>query len=129
MSLLRLAFWLGLLVLLLPTDAQQQARFSSFAQNAMERLTSFCDRNGKTCSTGSDVWSTFVRKAEFGMRLVGDLLGAGGRRVPEPGSAGPASGSSPPPVAPPYDRRSAGAPGDALPPPDVYRPPWRAPGR
>jgi hypothetical protein len=128
MSLLRLAFWLGLLVLLLPTDAQQQARFSSFAQNAMVRLTSFCDRNGTTCTTGSDVWSTFLRKAEFGMRLVGDLLGAGGRGLPEPGPAGPASGSSPPPAMP-YDKRAAGPSADALAPPDVYRPPWRAPGR
>ena len=41
MSLLRLAFWLALLVLLLPTDAQQQARFSHFANNAFERLTTF----------------------------------------------------------------------------------------
>ena len=84
MSLLRLAFWLALLVLLLPTDAAQQARFTSFASSALERLTTFCDRNAKSCDVGAAAWATFLRKAEFGMRLVGDLIGAGGRQSPEP---------------------------------------------
>ncbi len=127
MSLLRLAFWLGLLVLLLPTDAQQQARFSGFAQNAMARLTTFCDRNDRTCSAGSEVWSTFLRKAEFGMRLVGDLLGAGGRRAAESGSPPPPSPSVAPPGAS-YDRRP-GYPQGAPQPSDPYNPPWRPPGR
>jgi hypothetical protein len=123
MSLLRLAFWLALLVLLLPTDAQQQARFSNFANNAFGRLTTFCDRNGRTCEVGSDVWGTFLKKAEFGVRLMGDLLGAGGRQVPEP--AAPAPGSS---REPPRDRRTGTAdPRGTLSPPDLYQPPWRGP--
>jgi hypothetical protein len=128
MSLLRLAFWLGLLVLLLPTDAQQQARFTSFAQNAMDRLTGFCDRNGRTCSAGSEVWATFLRKAEFGVRLVGDLLGAGGRRGPVSGSAAPPVPPAPPPGAP-HDRRPRYPQGSLQPPADLYQPSWRAPGR
>ncbi|HXE86403.1 MAG TPA: hypothetical protein VN524_06340 [Hyphomicrobiaceae bacterium] len=129
MSLIRLAFWLGLLVLLLPTDAQQQARFSTFAGNAVERVGSFCDRNGRTCAAGSEVWATFLRKAEFGMRLVGDLLGAGGRRPVEPGPQGapPAATSGVPPAAP-YDRRPGNRQGTVR-PSDGYQPPWRAPGR
>jgi hypothetical protein len=129
MSLVRLAFWLGLLVLLLPTDAQQQARFSNFAGNAMDRLTSFCDRNGRTCAAGSEVWATFLRKAEFGVRLVGDLLGAGGRRSAEPAPQGapPTAAPGGPPVAP-YDRPAANPRGSPR-PSDVYQPPWRTPGR
>jgi len=122
MSLLKLAFWLGLLVLLLPTDAQQQARFSTFAGNAVERVGSFCDRNGRTCAAGSEVWATFLRKAEFGVRLIGDLLGAGGRQPAEP-AAGPR-----PPAGSPYDQRP-GNPRGTLRPSDLYQPPWRAPGR
>jgi hypothetical protein len=124
MSLLRLAFWLALLVLLLPTDAQQQARFSNFANTAMERFTTFCDRNDRTCSVGSQVWSTFLRKAEFGIRLVGDLLGAGGRQAPQ------VSEGAPPPPGPARDRRAGKAdPRGTLAPPDHYRPPWRGPAR
>jgi hypothetical protein len=146
MSMLRLAFWLALLVLLLPTDAQQQARFSNFATNAMQRLTTFCDRNSTSCTVGEQAWSTFVKKAEFGVRLVGDLLGAGGRQMaaqvpqqptgpqgpgtgPSPGSAlgpGPGSGGG----SPPYDRRPGRAdPRGTLSPPDQYQPPWRGPAR
>jgi hypothetical protein len=126
MSLLRLAFWLALLVLLLPTDAQQQARFSHFANNAFERLTTFCDRNGTTCAVGSQVWATFLKKAEFGVRLVGDLLGVGGQQQP-PEPAVPAPG---PARDPTRDRRPARPdPRGTLSPSDLYQPPWRGPAR
>jgi hypothetical protein len=118
MSILRLAFWLALIVLLLPTDAAQQARFSNFANTAMERVATFCDRNGKTCAVGAEVWATFLRKAEFGVRLVGDLLGAGGRQAPDAAHPAPEkrAGRSDPRVAPPS-------------PADLYQPPWRPPAR
>jgi hypothetical protein len=130
MSLLRLAFWLALLVLLLPTDAAQQARFTSFASSALERLTTFCDRNSKSCDVGATAWETFLRKAEFGVRLVGDLVGAGGRQRPEEGRP-----DTPPPA---YDKRLP--PGKrlgttdyphhgTLAPSDLYDPPWRGPKR
>jgi hypothetical protein len=135
MSLLRLAFWLALLVLLLPTDAQQQARFSNFASNAMQRLTTFCDRNGTTCTVGDQVWTTFLKKAEFGVRLVGDLLGAGGRQLADtvPQRQGPGQVPQQPPgpgAGSPYDRRPGRPdPRGTLSPPDLYQPPWRGPAR
>jgi hypothetical protein len=134
MSLMRLAFWLALLVLLLPTDSAQQARFTSFAGGALERLSGFCDRNATTCEIGSAAWATFLRKAEFGLRLVGDLVGVGGERH----ASAPAPDQRPdaPPLA--YGKRPGNRPGssmgkapppvDAL-PPDPYQPPWRAPKR
>jgi hypothetical protein len=81
MSLLRLAFWLGLLLLLLPSDPQQQARLYAAATAAAERVTTFCDRNGRTCAIGAEVWANLVKKAEFALRLVGDLVG--GRPAPQ----------------------------------------------
>jgi hypothetical protein len=117
MSLLRLAFWLALIVMLLPTDPQQQARLSNVATTAMGRATTFCDRNGRTCAMGGEIWATFLKKAEFGVRLVGDLLGAGGRQAPEP-------------RPPPRERRSGKTdPHGTLPPTDLYHPPWRGPLR
>jgi hypothetical protein len=130
MSFMRLAFWLALLILLLPTDAAQQARLSNFATAAMERFTSFCDRNGRTCSTGGDLWSTFLRKAEFGVRLVGDLLGAGGRQVAAPDARSDAAPGVPPNAPPPAGQRTGRAdPRGPLAPSDVYRPPWRGSAR
>ena len=118
MSLLRLAFWLALLVLLLPTDAVQQARFTSFASSALERVSTFCDRNGKSCDVGAAAWATFLRKAEFGVRLVGDLIGAGGRQRPEQS-----------PDLPPPPEKRLGKTGGTLSPSDLYDPPWRGPKR
>jgi Family of unknown function (DUF5330) len=125
MSFLKLAFWLALLVLLLPTDAYQQARLTTFANTAMERVSSFCDRNGKTCAAGGDLWATFLRKAEFGVRLVGDLLGAGGRQAPVSRPDMPPNAAPPPP-----DPRTGRAdPRGTLAPSDLYHPPWRGPSR
>jgi hypothetical protein len=119
MSLLRLAFWLALIVLLLPTDPQQQARLSNVATTAMGRATTFCDRNGRTCAIGGGIWATFLKKAEFGLRLVGDLLGAGGRQSPEP--------RRPPP---PREKRSGKADSrGTLWPSELDHPPWRGPPR
>ena len=73
MFLIRVAFWLGLIVLLLPTDERQQARLYSSVAAAVERVTTFCDRNPKVCATGAELWSTFLKKAEFAVRLAIDL--------------------------------------------------------
>src|SRR5262245_25068091 len=93
MFLIRAAFWIGLIVLLLPTDETQQARLYGTAAATVERVVTFCDRNAKTCEIGSEVWAAFLKKAEFGARMAFELItsrGAGkdedGARV-EPASA------------------------------------------
>src|SRR5262245_39354877 len=114
MFLLRVGFWLAVIVFLLPSDPQQQARLRATATGAMDRVTTYCDRNAGPCMPGGDVWDTFVRKAEFGLQLVGDLIG-GGRQPPD--------------AAPlPQRRRGAGR-GDpyGTQPPDLYEPAWRGP--
>jgi hypothetical protein len=74
MFLIRAAFWIGLVVLLLPTDEHQQARLYGAATTAVERVTTFCDRNAKTCEVGSQVWAAFLKKAEFGARMAFELI-------------------------------------------------------
>jgi hypothetical protein len=81
MFLIRIAFWLAVIVALLPTDEHQQAKLYETAAASMERLTTFCDRNGKACAAGAEFWSTFVKKAEFGARVVVDLLASRGQRA------------------------------------------------
>lgn len=83
MFFIRLAFWLGVAVMLLPTDAQQQARLYNTAVTAVERASTFCERNARTCEVGAQAWAAFLKKAEFGARLVGDMLTSGSRREPD----------------------------------------------
>jgi Family of unknown function (DUF5330) len=80
MFLIRLAFWIGLVVLLLPTDEHQQAKLYGTAVATVERVTTFCDRNGQLCAAGTDLWATFLKKAAFGARVVVDLVSSGGHK-------------------------------------------------
>jgi hypothetical protein len=80
MFLIRLAFWVGLVVLLLPTDERQQARLYDTAVSTVDRVTTFCDRNGQLCAASADFWAKFARKAEFAARILVDLVSSGGRK-------------------------------------------------
>ena len=80
MFLIRMAFWIGLVVLLLPTDERQQARVYGTAAAALERATTFCDRNAQTCTAGAEVWAAFVKKAEFAARMAIDLAMSSGKK-------------------------------------------------
>ncbi len=109
MFLIRLAFWIGLVVLLLPTDERQQAKLYGTAMATVERVTTFCDRNGQLCAASADFWAMFVRKAEFGARIVVNLVSSSGhkdevtpavevepadfKRRPEPRTYPPAQGT------------------------------------
>lgn len=112
--LLRLAFWLTVVVFLLPSDPQQQARLRATVMSIMGRATTFCDRNDGPCAAGGEVWASFLRKAEFGMRLVGDLIGGGST---QPGAA------PPPPGRHPTGRLDRRSPPPS--PPGLYQPQWR----
>jgi len=79
MFLIRMAFWLGLVVLLLPTDERQQARLYHTALATVERATTFCERNAQACTVAAQLWATFLKKAEFGARMAIDLMSSGGR--------------------------------------------------
>jgi hypothetical protein len=74
MFLIRTAFWVGLVVLLLPTDARDQARLYATAAATVERISTFCDRNPRACATGAELWAEFLKKAEFGARMAVDLI-------------------------------------------------------
>ena len=96
MFLIRVAFWVGLAVLLLPTDERQQARLYSTAVATVERVTTFCDRNAQACAAGAELWATFVKKAEFGARMAIDLVSSGGRKDEDARTPRSASASKPP---------------------------------
>ena len=72
--LIRTAFWLMIIVLLLPTDAQQRSEVYGTAQAAVHDVATFCDRNPETCARGKDAFSVLVQKAQFGARMLMDLI-------------------------------------------------------
>jgi hypothetical protein len=72
--LIRAAFWLIIIVLLLPTDAQQRSEVYGTAQAAVNDVVTFCDRNPETCAKGKDAFGVFVQKAQFGARMLIDMI-------------------------------------------------------
>lgn len=90
MFLLRLAFWLTLVLLVLPmpdrSGAPAEAAASApspqasvidaigVAQSAISDVASFCLRNPATCETGMELAGTLREKAQYGAQLVYEYL-------------------------------------------------------
>jgi len=74
MFLFRSAFWLLILVLLVPTDQDQQNQIYGTAQAAMKDFAGFCDRNPQTCATGQDAFAILVQKAQHGAEMVIEMV-------------------------------------------------------
>lgn len=70
MFLIRTAFWLMIVILLLPTDEQQQNQVYGTAKAAVEDVTGFCERNPAACAKGRDIFDVFVQKAQFGAKML-----------------------------------------------------------
>ena len=72
--LIRTAFWLTIILLLLPTDEQQRSEVYGTAQAAVQDVATFCDRNPETCARGKDAFGVLVQKAQYGARMLMDLV-------------------------------------------------------
>jgi hypothetical protein len=72
--LIRTAFWLMIIVLLLPTDERQRSEVYGTAQATVHDVATFCDRNPETCAKGKDAFSVLVQKAQYGARMLMDLV-------------------------------------------------------
>ncbi len=93
MFLIRTAFWLMILILLLPTDDKQRSEVYGTAEAAVKDVTGFCDRNPEPCAKGRDVIDVFMQKAEFGAHLLMDFInGQSGAGSDEPGASWPSNG-------------------------------------
>lgn len=92
MFLLRTAFWLSVVLALLPTDQITTNKVNtveaiSAAGAAMSDLQQFCIRQKEACVVGQQVIETFGQRASAGARLVADQLAD---QFGEPGKAGDA---------------------------------------
>jgi hypothetical protein len=87
MFLLRTAFWLSIVIFLIPVDpqAEKQAEASSVqpigaleaasaAQATISDVSGFCGRNPTACDIGGRVATTFMLKAQTGARMVYEFI-------------------------------------------------------
>jgi hypothetical protein len=119
--LIKVAFWLAVVVLLLPTDAGKQhddtrtqvGAIEAFgaAQAAVEDAGAFCARQPAACEVGSLAFQTFGDKALHGAKLLYQFLAA------RFGAVDTATGSIS------YERR----PGKQTLTPDDIAPAWSGP--
>lgn len=80
--LLKLAFWLSVVILLLPSDREQQNAPSqmgtgdavSAANAAVSDMRQFCTRQPDACAVGSQALVHFGHKAQSGAKLLYDFL-------------------------------------------------------
>ena len=80
--LFRTAFWLGVVVLLLPGDPKTGADAPSVSamqalvatRSAIADFSTFCDRNPATCATGSTAVQVFASKVRYGAELLSGYL-------------------------------------------------------
>ncbi len=90
MFLIRTAFWVSLVVMLMPSDERRQADLFGSASAAVQWTVTFCDRNSDFCSRSGEFWQTFKQKAEFSARLASDLIQKGIKNANSPvTTAGP----------------------------------------
>ena len=74
MFLIRSAFWLVVLILLIPTDGAQQKKIYGMAQTAVTDARNFCVRNPETCASGQYAVKALVQKAQYGAHTIQALV-------------------------------------------------------
>lgn len=88
MFLIRTAFWLTLIILLLPTNEEQQRQIYGTAEAAVNDVRSFCTRNPDVCAKSRAAFDTFTEKAKFGANMLVDVIA--GQEADETRQAGAA---------------------------------------
>ena len=82
MFLIKAAFWLSLVILLIPGDpdtgreAPRVGAMQAFsaAQATVADMGAFCERNPDVCATGGAVAQVFADKARHGAQLIYDYF-------------------------------------------------------
>jgi len=85
MFLLRTAFWMGLVLALLPTFGAKQATAPAPGFGATEAVTAasatfadmiqFCSRQPEACAAGAQFASAFGQRAEAGAKMLYEIVG------------------------------------------------------
>ena len=114
MFLIRAAFWLTVIVLLLPADppaGNTTPDVNAFqaigaARDTVADVSGFCGRNPDVCVTGNAVFDLISRKVRYGARKVGEYFNSGEHAASGPNGTLTNEDASPP-WHPPKRPRSA----------------------
>ncbi len=83
MFLVRSAFWLSVVILLLPAENEKtNTKVSNVtagqafvaAQSTVDDLSGFCLRNQTACETGKAAIDVFIRKAQYGAGILNEWV-------------------------------------------------------
>ncbi len=74
--LMRLAFWLFLIILLLPSTHEDNQRLISSAEKTVDDLGGFCHRNPDVCDTVRSGAASLLQKVQNGVAMVEIWLGS-----------------------------------------------------
>lgn len=74
MFLIRIAFWLIIVIMLLPTNRAQQSQMLGSAEATVKDLSGFCTRNPHVCADGQDAFHVFMQKAQFGANMLAGFV-------------------------------------------------------
>lgn len=86
MFLIRTAFWLAVVIMLIPVDDETAAQHAatlqpvaaveaaSAAQETLRDVGGFCSRNPTACEVGGRIGTTFLMKARAGARLAYEFI-------------------------------------------------------
>jgi Family of unknown function (DUF5330) len=130
MFLLRMAFWLGVVLVLLPTGGTQHNTASnevhatdaiSAASATVHDLKGFCGREPNACAVGSQLVTTIGYRAQAGAKMLYELLTEA--LAAHDAASTAASDTKAEPVTPPLQRASSE---NTLTPADLA-PAWRGP--
>jgi hypothetical protein len=126
--LLRMAFWLGIVLILLPSGTQHSPATSqvgaadalSAASATVHDLKGFCTREPDACTVGSELATTLGYRAQAGAKILYDFL-TDAMAPRETGSLADDSAKSPAANSAPQPASQS-----TLTPADL-NPPWRGP--
>jgi len=143
MFFVRAAFWIFLILLLMPTNDREKSDFYTAAGRTLSDLGDFCTRNPDVCDKTTSIFSTILRKIHAAVQSIDQAIG--GDEAGADRDDGRHPGYTTRERTPPDPRAHRGALGDArMAPtsstsstasgsqntlkPDDLAPAWRGPG-
>lgn len=101
MFLMRLAFWLLVIVLLLPATHDDNQRLISSAEKTVSDLGSFCDRNPDVCESAQLAATSLWQRVQNSMHIIETWLGEPKNETPQKANDRLSSGGTSRPGASP----------------------------
>mgnify|MGYP005837606369 CR=1 FL=1 len=76
--LMRLAFWLLVIVLLLPSSEEDNKRLIDTAERTVDDLRGFCGRNPDVCESARTATSALLQKVQNGVEMLETWMNGSG---------------------------------------------------